>query len=262
MFDNMEEYTDPNRYDQENQGHHELALILQHLPKEARTIVDLACGTGRLTLPLAEAGYRMLGIDLHEGMLEAAKGKSAARNLDIEWRQTDALQLELEQQADAFVMVGNSFQHFLTQEEQLQLLTRIRQNLAPDGLLIFDLRFPSRNELAQSSREDLAYTYKDQLDQTCNVYYDSQYDPVTQIQHNTTYRMTELRDGEHSTDEAHIHLRFTYPQELKLLLAQAGLHLEAWYGSWNKDSIGEDHPSIVVVCRRENKAHNHLPSNF
>lgn len=254
VYDNMEEYIDPSRYDIENQGHPELGLILQAISAIEGPIVDLACGTGRLTLPLAEAGFSMIGIDLHEGMLETARSKALARGLDIEWLQANALNLKLKSRAAAFTMVGNSFQHFLTQEQQLNLLRQINHNLAPDGLLIFDLRFPSRAELATSAREDLAYTYKDQYGQQCRVYYESRYDPVTQIQHNTTYRVTKLSNGGESTDDSRIDLRFTYPQELKLLLARAGFELQAWYGSWNGVPLGEDYPSIVVVCRRGKNA--------
>ena len=115
QIDNLEEYDDPAAYDQENgQYLGELPLLLEWAGKVDGPIIDLACGTGRLTLPLAEEGYSLIGIDIHEGMLEQAAIKARELNLDIEWLQQDCANFQAGVKSPFMFMVGNSLQHFHT----------------------------------------------------------------------------------------------------------------------------------------------------
>ncbi|ARK32878.1 class I SAM-dependent methyltransferase [Halalkalibacter krulwichiae] len=68
MKDNFEEYHDPQLYDKENQQYiPELPFLLKWAARVKGTIIDLACGTGRLTIPMAENGYSLIGVDIHNG---------------------------------------------------------------------------------------------------------------------------------------------------------------------------------------------------
>ncbi|MFC4545765.1 class I SAM-dependent methyltransferase [Paenactinomyces guangxiensis] len=58
-------------------------------------VLDIACGTGRMTIPLAERGYDMTGFDITPEMLEAAKQKALDRGVSVHWIQADMRQLEL-----------------------------------------------------------------------------------------------------------------------------------------------------------------------
>lgn len=152
----LSEYEDPSLYDRENQGCPELPLLLSWLQKqESGAILDLACGTGRLTLPVAEAGYSVIGVDLHEGMLEQARVK-ASPAFDIQWIHQDLTTLNLQCKAPLAYMVGNSFQHFLTNELQnrLQHYTTIRRFREQDRLVrerttTIDLRYTYPQELSR-----------------------------------------------------------------------------------------------------------------
>src|SRR5690606_11904733 len=99
--------------------------------KTGGVLIDLACGTGRATIPLAKQGYRLVGVDIHEGMLEKAKQKSD--NLPIHWVTQNCMQLQLDITSKFIYMVGNSFQHFLTNEDQNQLLRSVHYHLEKDG---------------------------------------------------------------------------------------------------------------------------------
>ncbi|WP_325166714.1 class I SAM-dependent methyltransferase [Viridibacillus soli] len=69
----------------------------------------MACGTGRVTIPLAENGHQIVGVDIHTGMLDEAKRKSAEQNLPIEWIQQNCTQLDLDFKTSFAYSVGNSF---------------------------------------------------------------------------------------------------------------------------------------------------------
>jgi ubiquinone/menaquinone biosynthesis C-methylase UbiE len=84
--DNMQKYNDPEYYDLQFENYiKDLPLLLDWAQKQGGTI-DLACGTGRITIPLAEQGFHMIGVDLNEGMLNRAKSKTKNTILPVKWK--------------------------------------------------------------------------------------------------------------------------------------------------------------------------------
>lgn len=248
----LSEYEDPTLYDLENQGSPELPMLLAWADKlgiEREPLLDLACGTGRTALPLAEAGYSVIGVDLHAGMLEQARCKTPAA-ANVRWVQQDLTQLQLPDRSPMAYMTGNGFQHFLTNELQNRLLQSVRGALTPDGCLLFDTRFPTAEELLQPPAEEYWRTIEIAPEHRCDVYTIAAYDPVAQVQHYTTIRRFreggELRDERKTT----IELRYTYPQELARTLEANGFELLHLYGGWSGASLQASSPSMVAVCRR------------
>ena len=84
VLDNFEEYDDPILYDKENESYiPELPLLLKWAMKKHSIIIDIACGTGRVTIPLARNGYNLVGVDVHQGMSTEAKNKASKMNVQI-----------------------------------------------------------------------------------------------------------------------------------------------------------------------------------
>src|SRR5690242_7700145 len=119
MFVNLEEYRDPELYDAENDSFKDDFNIFVGL-KPRGLALDLACGTGRLTIPLAKSGLSCVGIDASPSMLECARRKS--EGLDISYRQGDMRDFQLNQKFDLITMSGNAFQALLTDDDQERLL--------------------------------------------------------------------------------------------------------------------------------------------
>ncbi len=85
IIHNSEEYNDPILYDQENNQYMpELAFLLKWASQMKGPMIDVACGTGRMTIPLAEKGHKLIGVDIHKGMLDEAANKSANLGLKID----------------------------------------------------------------------------------------------------------------------------------------------------------------------------------
>ena len=254
MFtDNLEEYDNPVSYDIENDAYiGELSLLEEWATKIGGPIIDLACGTGRLTIPLATKGFNLIGIDIHAGMLEQAKKKSEKLNLQIDWVEQDCTQLALKTKTKMIYMVGNSIQHFHTNESQNQLLSSVHNHLEEDGIFIFGTRFPNAEELLQPSIEEYWKTY---TDPTCNkevdVYTISSYDALSQIQHYTTIRKYKNSDGSvENENKTNISLRYTYPMEMYRLLAENGLTILHVYSDWNGKPISNDSSEMIYVCKK------------
>ncbi|WP_347568878.1 class I SAM-dependent methyltransferase [Evansella sp. AB-P1] len=116
---NSDEYDDPILYDLENNAYIEDVKLLRKWAADTEgVIIDLACGTGRATIPLARVGHNMIGVDLHSGMLHEAKQKTTNTSLQVEWIEQDCTKLDLGVKSDFIFSIGNSFQHFLTNVAQ------------------------------------------------------------------------------------------------------------------------------------------------
>ncbi|EHR78926.1 SAM-dependent methyltransferase [Thermococcus litoralis DSM 5473] len=105
--------------------------------REVKRILDLACGTGIPTLELAERGYDVIGLDLHEEMLKVARRKAEERGLDVEFFQGDALEITFENEFDAITMFFSSIMYF-DEENLKKLFNGVVKALRPGGVFIAD----------------------------------------------------------------------------------------------------------------------------
>ena len=127
----------------------DVQMVQQFALRCGSPVLELGCGTGRLLLPLAGAGFELTGVDASAAMLAIARQKLAAAGLSNrttllqQWMQelTIGMRFNL-----AFAAI-NSFLHVTDMDEQLAALARIRQHLNPEGLLLLDLFNPDLGRL-------------------------------------------------------------------------------------------------------------------
>lgn len=245
VLENAEEYNDPILYDQENESFRDdIPFLLKWADKTEGPIVDLACGTGRATIPLAEAGFEMIGVDINGNMLAEAKRKAAERSIPIHWEEQDCSDIHLQIKSRFIYTVGNSFQHFLTNEDQDMLLKSVCKHLKSGGIFIFGTRFPSPGELLQPNTEEYWRSYKDRdTQQNVDIYTISEYDPIEQLQHYKTIRRMEDRET-----SSRITLRYTYPKEMVRLLTKHGLKIVHVFQDWQETPLSKDAYQMVYVC--------------
>lgn len=248
QHDNSEEYADPERYDLENEEWKpELPMLLEYAQSAAGgSVLEIGCGTGRTAIPLAENGYRVIGVDLHAGMLELARRKAEARRVDVQWIAEDVSKLHLPSPACFAYMTGNGFQHFLTNDDQNSLLAGVARNLQSGSVFLFDTRFPGKEELMQPETEEYWRTTVEADGSETKLYTIARYDALTQVQHYATIR----RKSDGSEERTRIDLRYTYPQELRRLLDQAGFEIEGLFSDWERSPLASDHYSMICVCRK------------
>ncbi|MCG7343641.1 class I SAM-dependent methyltransferase [Sporosarcina sp. ACRSL] len=244
---NLEKYVDPEMYDHLYEGYQKDLSIILKWAKPHQTILELACGTGRLTIPMAQRGFEIIGVDLHEGMLARARQKAEEQGVTIEFIQQDCTQLNIPVKSSVAFMTGNSFQHFLTNEAQDALMQSIRKHLEAGGIFIFDTRNPVLNELAVVDEYEEKYLDKNG-DQVIESHRDV-YDHLTQILDSQTQRQI-YRDGVLIAEEQDgISLRYSFPQEMERLLAANGFEIVQVYGDWDENELQADSVSMVYVCR-------------
>jgi ubiquinone/menaquinone biosynthesis C-methylase UbiE len=116
---------------------------------ESSRVLELGCGTGRLTLPLAQAGHEVTGIDFSPAMLARAREKLAAEPRSVQDRVTlvegDARRIELGATSpfDLVLAPFRVLQHFPAIADQLDVLAAVRRQLRPGDRLVFDVFNPS-----------------------------------------------------------------------------------------------------------------------
>ncbi len=155
--------------------------MLQKHGCPGKRLLDLGCGTGCISIPLAQRGYQVTGVDISEEMLAAAREKSRALQLDIDWRKQDLTSLQLFDEAgnemvfDAAIATFDVFNH-LTEPEDLQMLFHtLNPLLADEGVLLFDVQTPYKlreylgNHIFTLHRDDVEYMWENHFDEESQI---------------------------------------------------------------------------------------------
>ena len=207
---------------------------------EAR-VLDLGCGTGRLTLAIAAAGHPVTGVDPAAASLEAAQAKPGAGN--VTWIEGSSAALPAAA-FDVAVMTSHVAQFFVTDEEWDKALTDLRRALVPGGRLTFDSRDPRARGWKQwnpaDSRRQAVLPDGRQVTATIDV------DAVTDNVVSFTIRYA-FSDGEALASTGD--LRFRTEAELRSSLTAAGFTVEQIYGGWNREPIGAGDGEFLVIAR-------------
>jgi SAM-dependent methyltransferase len=222
-------------------------------------ILEVACGTGRVSQKLLEAGFTVTGLDISKEMLRLAEKKLAESSEEIHERgryvQGDMRDLDAalgNQEFDLIFIAINSFQHLRSQADQLTCLQSIRKHVAPAGRFIIDVFNPEDKEsFAADGRMEYVGPMYNPLNQTYIHVFVSTIAHLAQQKrvHHYFYDET-LEDGTVKRTVNVFNLRYLYRFELQLLLEKAGFSIEDLYGDYDFEEYGEGSPKLLYVCRR------------
>ena len=230
-------------------------------------VLEIGCGTGRVLIPLAQAGLEIVGIDNSPEMLEIAQQRLAAQpgsptaatsSQNAHLVLADALTYVSERHFGLAFIALNTFLHNLSQAAQLQTLRAARANLADGGTLVVDL--PPNDELANQP-DDGEFEFEASIIEPgvepgsgtqIEKFVASRVFWATQEQE-LHYRMLE-RDSDKSnspikTTEVTFRLRHVFKYEMELLLQQTGFAAPRWYGDYDLSDYTEDSPRMIAVAK-------------
>src|SRR5512132_859483 len=111
-------------------------------------VLEIGCGTGRVTIPLAAAGAEITGLDVSASMLEEAKRKAQERGEAVGWVEADASHFDLGRRFAAILMPFNTLQFFRDKPSLTQVFDRVKCHLEEDGRFILDVFNPQVSFLA------------------------------------------------------------------------------------------------------------------
>jgi SAM-dependent methyltransferase len=246
---NLEEYADPVLYDLENRSFEpDGPFFLQLAQQIGGAVLEVGCGTGRITIPLAQQGIDMTGLDVVPQMIERARQK--APGLSIRWVHADARSFRLERRFRLIFESGAVFQHLLTREDQEAFLARASVHLEPGGRLVIGSIVPTAEMMETDEAEQAWFSYRNENGQEVHVSGTQHYDPMTQIKTETAVRRWQEVDGSEQLRVAPLRLRYTFPQEVQTLLHYNSFTIVERYGDWDRTPLTGDSKYMIFVCRQ------------
>jgi SAM-dependent methyltransferase len=231
----------------------DLELYLPFAERTGGPILEAMCGTGRVMLPLAEAGFNVVGVDISEAMVQRARAKLKTAGLERHARAElgDIRSLRLTEQFALALVPMNSFMHLSTGAEQAVALKAIHEHLQPGGLLILDLFNPDPHEL--SSDQDVlvhAKSFRSSAGYEVQKWVLRRSDFAEQI-HYVEFVYDEIGpDRIVRRDVLPFTMRWLYRFELEYLLASTGYVVEALFGSYELDDYTSAGERLIAVARR------------
>jgi len=218
-------------------------------PAGAR-LLDVPCGNGRHSLELAARGYRMTGVDLSADFMTEARERSAAADLDIEWRLSDMRDLPWSAGFDGAFCFGNSF-GYLEPDGMQEFAAALGRALKPGARFVLQTGVAAESILPTfQQREWYKFGGVEML-------IANQYDAVHSCL-DTTY--TFLRDGQSETRESS-HWVYT-AREIQRLLAPHGLETKALYAELDRTPFYLGAGTLYVVAEARATAISGSPNSI
>lgn len=241
----------------------DVAFYRDALHEHGDPVLELGCGTGRITLALAEAGHRVTGLDISGRMLERCEQKRAALPRETRERvhlvEGDMTKFDLGEKFRVVIIPFRPMQHLLETEQQIACLESVRKHLWSGGRRSSDKRGRLILDVFQTDAERM---------------HDEQYQkegPVTEysMPDGRQVRITERVAAYHRAEQRndvemifyvkHAHgqeerlvfawtLRYFFRYEVEHLLARCGFRVRAVYGDFDRSPLADTSPEMIFVA--------------
>jgi SAM-dependent methyltransferase len=221
-------------------------------------VLELAVGTGRLAVPLAEDGHEVTGVDVDPAMLARARDRAAAAGPAVARRvrlvEDDARSVRLPDAGDfrlAFIPLNSIFL-MGSRADQAATIRTLAAHLAPGGIAMIDAWLPDADDLARyDGRLVLEWVREDAatgrlVTKSGSAVYEAATSSVV-----LTTIFEEGRPGEPVVRWVRVdRLRLVSPDELVAAAEAAGLIVETLAGDYELDDMGPGAERVVLVARR------------
>ncbi len=184
--------------------------LAQQAAATAHPVLELGSGTGRVTIPIAQAGASIVGLDNSAAMLAVARRKSEAAGVEVDWIEADMRDFHLDQRCGLIIIPFRSFLHLLTDADQLACLVRVHEHLVPGGRCALNFFVPRLAGLSSQNR------------------------PAPVI--SRIYRSMRLR--------------YVTREEMNALLTATGFEVEALYGGFDRQEFRPTSSEMVWLSRK------------
>ena len=240
-------YRDGRHFDQLFAGaNQDLAFWVGQAQQHGDPVLELACGTGRVTIALARQGFKMIRLDNSEAMLNEARRKSAAANVEVEWIEADMRDFDLAKTFSLVILPFNALCHLVSLDDFEACLACVKKHLACGGKFVVDVFVPKMELLVDKPGERFPFSEYDDPDGRGRVVVTESYvyEPNTQIKRITTHHAIP---GEEET-EGELNMRMYFPQELDALIKYNGFVIDDKYGDYDQTTFDSQSEKQLVVC--------------
>jgi SAM-dependent methyltransferase len=250
-------YDWPDYYDIVNSGLENDVEFYVNLARETDgKILELGCGTGRVTIPIARNKKEIIGLDSNPYMLEWGKRKAKmARTGDyLQFVEGDMREFWFEETFSLIIIPYRTFLHLLTVKEQIAALANIYRHLKQGGLLALNVFVPHIKLLyEEDNKSSTRGIYRIPGSEDSLVVWDyTRFDHFTQIAE--IIRQYERINKKGEVIEkiiSPLNIRYIYPFELHHLLKLTGFKVVQKYGDFYKSAFGPESKELIIVARKE-----------
>lgn len=210
-------------------------------------MLDLGCGTGKMTRLLAKAGYDMIGVDNSADMLEIAREEEYENTDRILYLLQDMRSFELYGTVRAIVSICDSVNYILEEDDLREVFRLVNNYLDPAGIFVFDM--------------NTVYKYREMLGETTisenraegSFIWDNYYDEESSInEYDLTLFIREDGDLYRKYEETHYQRAYEL-DTVKRLLTEAGMEFVTAYDAFTREPIKEDSERIYIIAREKGK---------
>ncbi len=247
----------------------DLPLYLEFAEEVGSPLLEIGCGTGRVTYALAKAGHTVHGIDISKSMLKIATRKKKqfpkeVRNR-VSFEQQDMAELDIPGKLFSLVLMPyGEFAHVLERERQQAALAAIARHMSANGVLIIGMsnwdalekRMNYHGGSIAKWGGSMPLTYEGVFDDEENQrrivrYLARGYDPSVQTAiHVYVHEITDMEGRFIAKETTIVPIRYVFRFEMELLLEKAGFCVENIYGYYDKSEFKFDSKRMIFVARK------------
>ena len=237
-------------------GRRDIGFYVSAAKEFAEPVLELGCGSGRVTLAIARAGFRITGLDLSAKMLAKAEEKIAKLPDEVRSRVTlvqgNMTNFDLHQRFRLVIIPFRPFQHLLEVQRQLDCLAQARKHLEANGRLILDffqtdarrMHDPEFLEERQAAEYFMPDGRKVRLTERVTAFHRA--DQVNDVE--MIYHVTHA-DGREERLLMAFPFRYFFRYEVEHLLARCGFQVNQTFGDFDRSALQDRSPEMIFVAR-------------
>ena len=226
-------------------------------------VLELGCGTGRITLALAEAGHRVTGLDISERMLQRCDQKRAWLPTEARERvhlvQGDMTRFDLGEKFQLVIIPFRPMQHLLEVEDQMSCLESVRKHLGVDrrrtgerrGRLILDVFQTDAERMHDPAYQEEALVAEYAMPDGRRVRIMERVTAFHRAEQRNDVEMIFYVTDALGKQERLVFawtLRYFFRFEVEHLLARCGFRVRAVYGDFDRSPLGDGSPEMIFVA--------------
>ncbi len=226
----------------------DIPFYLSQAKKCGDPILELACGTGRITIPHARQGFDITGLDISEGMLKVAREKAEREHLSCTFIKADCRKFSIPKKFNLIFIPFNSIAHIHDRASFEAMCIAVRNHLTDDGHFIVDIFNPKLEVLISDPNKRFAVAeYENPYgNEKVTITENNVYDKETQINHIKWY----YKIGKQEEFAVELNMRIYYPQELENMLLYNGFDIVEKLGDFDGSPFNSDSPKQLIICKK------------
>ena len=248
-------YVDPELYDLVYSWYTlDIPFYVEEARAAAGPVLELGCGTGRVMLPILEAGVDIDGLDLEPAMIEALRRKAQAKGLEPRLVVADMRHFTMPRRYALATIPFRAFMHLVTQDDQLRALRCIREHLEPGGALTLNLFYPNFAKMLEYEERRVCEREfpHPRLGHTVSVWNFTHYDRVRQLLRVEREVLETADDGRIVARHAYgFRVRWIFRFEMELLLEAAGFTRIQVLGGFDRRPLAHTSDEMVWTAWRD-----------